>query len=178
MRVATGAATAVPAEKATTRTPVVFFGLSDPVKVGVVRSLARRGGNVTGLTYSPSYDYWGKLLDLLKTAVPSLQRVGLLRDLPDDRPVWWETLQRAGTSLGVRGDSFVTVRGPDTFPGAIMKLRDQRVDGVIVTTGSTTYVHRRPHAEGLLRAGLPSIGLLRELPEDGGFLSYGINVRV
>jgi putative ABC transport system substrate-binding protein len=174
--VAASAAVAVPAARASTTAPVVFYGVADPVSAGIVQSLARPGGHVTGLTYTASDEYWGKLVEVLKEAVPAVERVGLLWDVPDQRPTWWATLERAGVALGVSIMPPVSVRGPETFRDAIARLKEQRVRGVIVTTASTTYVHRAAVAEHLLHAGLPSVGLARELPEAGGFLSYGTNL--
>jgi putative ABC transport system substrate-binding protein len=175
--VGSGPTSAMAAVKASTSVPVVFLGLGDPVRLGIVRSLAHPGGNATGLTYTPSYEYWGKLLEFLKTAVPLMQRVGVISDVQEDRPLWWPQLEHAGRALAVQVNAPVRVRGPETFRDAIAQLTQMRVDGVIVTMASTTYVHRGPLAEQLLRARLPSIGLVRELPEAGGLLSYGADMR-
>jgi putative ABC transport system substrate-binding protein len=175
--VGSGPTSALAVVRASTSVPVVFLGLGDPVRLGIVQSLAHPGGNATGLTYTPSYEYWGKLLELLKAAVPAMQRVGVVSDLQEDRPLWWPELERAAKALTVQLAASVRVRGPETFQDAIAELKDLRVDGVIVTMASTTYVHRRPLAEQLLRARLPSIGLVHELPEAGGLLSYGVDLR-
>ena len=170
-----GPTSAMAAVKASRSVPVVFLGLGDPVRLGIVGSLAHPGGNATGLTYTPSYEYWGKLLEFLKAAVPRMQRVGVISDL-QEHPLWWPQLEDAGRALAVQVNAPVRVQGPETFHDAIVQLTQMRVDGVIVTTASTTYVHRGPLAEQLLRARLPSIGLVREFAEAGAMLSYGADL--
>jgi len=175
--VALGANSTVPAARATRAIPVVFFGAGDPVALGIVQSIARPGGNVTGLTYSHSAEYWPKLLELFKAAVPRLQRVGLLSDIPAERPGWWPKFEQAGRALGVQTVPPVRVRRRDDFADAIASLRRSRADGVILTTAGTTFVDRDALATELERARLPSLALAREVPEAGGFMSYGANFR-
>ena len=173
--VASGATTAAPAAKASTSIPVVFFGAGDPVRLGIVRSLAQPGGNVTGLTYTPTYDYWPKQLELFKAAVPSLQRVSVIFDAPEDRPLWWPELEQGGRALGVDVVGPVIARRREAFGEAITKLMQLRVGGVMVGMASATYVHRHALVEQLLRARLPSMGIGRDLPEAGGLMSYGMD---
>jgi putative ABC transport system substrate-binding protein len=173
--VASGATTVVPAAKASTSIPVVFFGAADPVRIGVVRSLAEPGGNVTGVTYTPTYDYWPKQLELFKAAVPALRRVGVIYDAPEERPLWWRNLEDGGRKLGVDVVAPVIARRREAFPEAIARLTQLRVGGVMVGMASATYVHRQPLVEQLLRARLPSMGIGRDLPDAGGLMSYGMN---
>ena len=175
--VAISATTVMPAAKATTSVPVVFFGVSDPVKLGIVRSLAHPGGNVTGFTYTASYEYFGKQLEFLKMAVPQLRRVSVIYDLQESRPNWWPILEQAGRALNVDITPPLRVRGPETFQDAIVQSARMRSGGVIITSASTTYAYRELLTEQLLRARLPSIAGLREFAEAGGILSYGINLR-
>jgi len=175
--VAVSATTVVPAAKATTSVPVVFFGVSDPVKLGIVRSLAHPGGNVTRFTYTASYEYFGKQLEFLKMAVPQLRRVSVIYDLQESRPNWWPILEQAGRALNVDIAPPLRVQGPETFQDAIAQSARMRSGGVIVTSASTTYAYRELLTEQLLRARLPSIAGLREFAEAGGILSYGINLR-
>jgi putative ABC transport system substrate-binding protein len=156
---------------------VVFFGVTDPVKVGIVQSLARPGGNVTGLTLTTTYEYYAKQLELLKAVVPSLRRLGIISDIQEDRPNWQPILEQAGTTLGVDVLPPTMVRRREEFQNAIEKLVALKAGGVLVTMASATYVYRAELSEKLARARVPSIGIVRELPEAGGLMSYGTDLR-
>jgi putative ABC transport system substrate-binding protein len=175
--VAGGYPAIVPASRATTSIPVVFCCPSDPVKLGIVQSLARPGTNVTGFTYAPSWEFIPKLLELLREAVPTLRRVGVISDVPEDPPPWWSRLEEAARTLGLQVIPAVPVRGPDTFNAAVARLAQMQVDGVIVTMASTTGTYPGPLAAELQRVRIASIGIGRELPQAGGFMSYGVNFR-
>jgi len=109
--------------------------------------------------------------------VPQLRRVSVIYDLQESRPNWWPILEQVGGALNVEIMPPLRVRGPETFPDAIVQSARMRSGGVIVTSASTTYAYRELLTEQLLRARLPSIAGLREFAEVGGVLSYGINLR-
>jgi len=173
--VAGGWAPTMPAVRATDSIPVVFFDSSDPVKMGIVRSLARPGGNVTGFTIAPSQDYYPKLLELLRDTVPTLRRVGVISDVPEGPLTWWPLMEDGARALGLQVHPPVLVRGPETFEAAVARLTQMQADAVIVVSVSTIGTYPGPLADRLRRARLPSIANGREVPQAGGLMSYGVN---
>src|SRR5262245_5097376 len=107
------------AKRATSTIPIVMTLTGDPVGVGLVASLARSGGNITGMSVQNSPELAGKRLELLKETFPSISRVGLLVNgaLPH-REFVWRDLQRAAVVLGMKPQLF-EVRGPEDFAGGV-----------------------------------------------------------
>jgi putative tryptophan/tyrosine transport system substrate-binding protein len=116
-------------KKATTNIPIVVVVSNDPVESGLVASLARPGGNITGLTYVHDM-LAGKSVELLKDTVPSVSRVAILWNPNHADPEFRET-QRAARALGVQLQS-LEVREPPDFEGAFQALARERPDGLIV----------------------------------------------
>jgi len=129
---------AVDAARAATRAiPIVLPGAPDPVEAGLVVSLARPGGNITGTTWSPA-EVAGKRLALLKDAFPKMSRVAVLRNPTShiDAGEWRET-QAAARVLGVTLQS-LEVRDPKDFPAAFSAMAQKRPDALVTISTPLT----------------------------------------
>jgi putative ABC transport system substrate-binding protein len=164
------------AKAASTTTPIVMLaGSSDPVAEGLVASLARPGGNITGLTYAVSPERFGKQLELLKEAAGRLSRVVVLWDLDIDlyRRQWATPLGEAARRLGLQIQGLVQVRGPDQLDSAFAEMITHKAEAILVVMGGPAYQHRARVAELAMRHRLPAIAAFKEFPQAGGFMSYG-----
>ena len=163
------------AKEATATIPVVMVGVGDPVGLGYVMSLARPGGNITGLS-SMSVDLGPKRLELLKETIPKLSRVSVLWNPADPaRALEVRDTQAAAEKLGLRLQS-VKVRSADEIEGAFGAMTRERPDALIVQQDPLTIRHRTRIAELALRSRLPAIGVFREFAEAGGLMTYGTNL--
>ena len=160
--------------QATKTIPIVFALHADPVGLGHVASLARPGGNITGLTIVLT-DLVAKELEVLKEAVPQATRIGVLFSLtaPSHRPAV-QAVQTAGEKLGVQL-VMVPARTVEDFEGAFSTMSREHVGGFIVVSAPLTISHRARLAELALKHRLPSMFGSRENVEAGGLMSYGAN---
>jgi putative ABC transport system substrate-binding protein len=175
--VAPGTLAALAAKHATNGIPIVFPTLGDPVTDGLVTSLARPGGNVTGLSnLTPALV--GKCLELLKQAIPAVSQVAILwqpggfveRTKQDVR----ERTEVAGRALGMRLQ-FVEARGPEDFDRAFSDMTRAHAGAVIVVT-TAMFVQERRRLVGLAaQSRLPAVYGSRESVDVGGLISYGPN---
>jgi len=161
------------AKNATQAIPIVMAAAGDPVATGLVASLARPGGNVTGLSNIAS-ELSGKRLDLLREVVPGLTRAGMLIHGGDplDKEFVDETrvaAQKAGIHLTVAG-----VPSPAQLDPALSAFVKDRVGAVIVQANLP--VPSVQIVQLMLRHRLPSISVLNEFAESGGLMSYGANL--
>jgi putative tryptophan/tyrosine transport system substrate-binding protein len=171
--VAGGAATVRAAKNATKTIPIVMMGLpADPVELGFVASLARPGGNVTGLT-NLGRELAGKRLELLKEAVPKLARVAVLYEPANPNSVREvkEVLPVAARALGLTVRSW-EVRDADGFERVFAALNKQRPDGLYVVGSALLTVNEKRTAGFALKSRLPSVGN-RGYVDAGGLMSYG-----
>jgi putative ABC transport system substrate-binding protein len=130
--VAAATRAAVAARNATGTIPIVMANTADPVELGLVASLARPGGNVTGSAYSVNLEIFGKALELLKEAVPTIRRVAVLSNPANPRQAAAiEHVKAAAKTLGVRLQLLPT-RGPDEFDGAFAAMARERAEGLLV----------------------------------------------
>ena len=163
------------AKQATKTIPIVMVTTADPVATGLVDSLARPGGNITGLTRI-TRDLNGKRLELLKEVVPTTPRVGVLFQAGstsgDSHFKEYETAARALKielqSLGVRGQN------PD-FEAAFRAAAKGRVSGLITITNSLTNFYRKEIAALAIKHRLPSMYETSRYVEAGGLMSYSAN---
>jgi ABC-type uncharacterized transport system substrate-binding protein len=161
------------AKNATKTIPIVMAGDgTDPVKAGFVESLARPGGNVTGLALLVS-ELHGKRLELLKEAVPKLARVAVLYDsaLPAN-VLQLKDIQDAARALGLTIQP-LEVRSPDDFDRVFAALNKQRPDGLYVIQGRLMGANRKRIVGFALKSLLPSVHYNREFAAAGGLMSYG-----
>jgi putative ABC transport system substrate-binding protein len=175
--IVTGAVPAPEAAKAATSTiPIVMAGgHPDPVKSGLVNSLARPGGNVTGLA-GAGREFRGKQLQLLKEAVPGLSQVAVLLDPTNPFHAGeMRDLEVAARALGVRLRS-VQTRSPDEFAEAFAVATRERAGALLVLSGSMFFTHRARLGELGIRSRLPTMVTTRQSVEAGGLMSYGADV--
>jgi putative tryptophan/tyrosine transport system substrate-binding protein len=163
------------AKQATTTIPIVMGAAGDPVGSGLVASLARPGGNVTGMSLMAP-DLGGKRLELLKEVLPRLARVAVLWNAanPYSALLFKET-QAAGQSLGIQVQS-LEVRGPDDFDSAFEAARREQPDGLITVEDPLTVNYRKLIADFAAGHRFPAVHGLREFVTAGGLMSYGANL--
>ncbi len=165
---------AAAAKQVTTEVPIVFMSLGDPVAVGLVASLARPGGNLTGGA-GMDPELAGKRLELLKQIVPRLTRVAFVanRSSPMNPPHVREA-QKAATALGIRLQ-VVEVWDPDEFERALVVIAKDRPDALYVA-GNPNLFSQRPRVLGLVeRTRLPAIWSESTWVTDGGLIGYAPN---
>ena len=169
--------TVLAAKQATRTVPIVFTAVADPVAAGIVTSLARPGGNLTGLA-SLGSELVGKRLELLKQAVPVVDRVAVLW-LPGALGERTEKEMRTGAdvasqALGVRLQ-FVEARGPADFDRAFSDMIRARA-GALTVLVSAMFVNERKRLVDLAAKNrLPAVYGSREFVDAGGLMSYGAN---
>jgi putative ABC transport system substrate-binding protein len=159
-------------QQASSSIPIVVAVANDPVGLGLVASLARPGGNVTGLATSAD-DTAPKQLELLAKAVPKLSRVGILSnpDNPNSAPVL-RAAQAAAQPVGMQLLP-VEARTLDDFEGAFATLLREHAEALMMVPGGVFSSYRRRLADLALRARLPTISYQREDVEEGLLMSYG-----
>jgi putative ABC transport system substrate-binding protein len=161
------------AKNATTTIPIVISGLgSDPVSAGHVESLARSGGNVTGLT-ALTRELGGKRLELLKEAVPKLARVAVLYN-PANPPSLHEVKELLPTDARALKLTIQPweIRAADDFDRLFAAMTKQRSDGLYVTSGPPIRENQQTIISFALKSRLPSIYHNREPVDGGGLMSY------
>jgi len=160
------------AKHATGKVPIVMMALADTVQLGLVPSLARPAGNLTGLSF-PLAAIAGKQLELLKKAIPSLRRVGVLWNPsnPGHAPVL-EKLTTSALRLELKLQ-LLEVRGPEDFEVAVATLKRSRADGLLVLWDPMFYAHGGRLTLLALRDHLPTISTYREFAEAAGLMTYG-----
>jgi putative tryptophan/tyrosine transport system substrate-binding protein len=165
------------AKNATQTIPIVMTGTgSDPVEEGLVKSVARPGGNVTGIT-NITKELGGKRLELLKETIPKLAHVAVLynpeapgsvREVKEDLPI-------AARALAVTVRPW-EIRPPHGFEQVFAALNKQRPDGLYVTSGPQMGANRKRFAEFALKSRLPTTNPNREFVDAGGLMYYGADL--
>ena len=163
------------AKQATSAIPIVMTSTGDPVASGFVSSLARPGGNVTGLSLMVP-ELGGKRLQLLKEILPGLSRVAVLWNAatPYASLVVRET-EATATTLGVQLQSLV-VRGPDDFEGALAAATSGRAGALTVVEDPLTITKRTQIVDFAAKSRLPAIYGVKEFVDAGGLMSYGVHL--
>ena len=152
--------------------PVVFVAAIDPVATGLIASLARPGGNVTGLTNTQA-DITGKQLQLLSELLPNLSRIAVMvRAASQANARYLEEAEAAARSLGVQLQT-LTLRAPEDLEEIFSAA--QRASAVVMPDDAVFTAHRTQIAELALKNRLPVIYSTRELVSAGGLMSYGPN---
>jgi putative ABC transport system substrate-binding protein len=171
--IVSGGNAAVAAKQASTVVPIVFTMVDDPVGMGLVASLARPGGNVTGLAINQQ-DLAGKRLALLREVVPGLRRVAILANV--EYPFTMREMaefERAARTLGLEVVPLEIRRAEDIAP-AFEALKD-RAEALYVVGDALVTTHRIRINTLSLAARVPTIYVVREFVEEGGLMSYGPN---
>jgi putative ABC transport system substrate-binding protein len=168
---------AVAAMKATTIIPIVITSVPDPVRSGLIDSLARPGGNVTGLAVDAGGEILGKRFELLKEALPNLLRLGIMFN-PDvalnrsRQALITETARTLGlTTIPVEA------RGADELEQAFATMVRAGAQAFVLQGDSVLFNYRGQIAEMALSNGLPACGIQREVADAGFLLTYGADIR-
>jgi putative tryptophan/tyrosine transport system substrate-binding protein len=158
---------------ATETIPIVMVFSADPVGAGFVASLARPGGNVTGLSADASPDLWGKYLSPLKEVVPRLSRVGVLGQVASQ--VGFAELEVASQNVGVTLE-VADLQRPEDIDRAFATMISHRVEALVVVVGPPTYLLREEIADAALKHQLPAMTNASQFAQAGLLMSYGPNV--
>jgi putative ABC transport system substrate-binding protein len=170
--VAIATVTAVAAKRATSTIPIVMSGIGDPVLAGLVESLARPGGNVTGLTSQPGSGFLRKTLQLLKDAAPGLSSVAMLGDPADPgQAAMYREIPTAARLLGLK---LVNVDAHDAtdLPNAFATITKQKHDGLYVANSPLNTQRAKPIADFALTRRLPLMSGNKAFVAQGGLMSY------
>jgi putative tryptophan/tyrosine transport system substrate-binding protein len=172
--VTSGTPTVIAAKQATSTVPIVFVSVGDPVNTGLVASLARPGGNVTGLS-NQNVDLASKRIELLREVVPRLGRLALLVNV-DNTSAMLELREAelAARALGIQTITLETRRSED-FAQSIAGLNG-RVDGLYVVFDGLVNTNRIRINTFALAERMPTIHAIRDSVESGGLMSYGPNI--
>jgi len=161
------------AKDATDKIPIVMAASTDPVAHGLVNSLARPGGNMTGLSFN-EIEVGAKRVELLREAVPGLRRVGVITR--EAEPISDLELKKLKELIQARNFELVTyrVRDDDDFAEGFKAMRAAKVDGILdYSSLSITFPYRTEYTALALESGIPVAYHLREMVEAGGLMSYG-----
>jgi putative ABC transport system substrate-binding protein len=172
--VVTAGPPALAAKGATTTIPIVMANAADPVGEGLVTSLARPGGNVTGLS-GLAVELNTKRLEILKDAVPRLARVGLLR-LPGSilgQDLQLKDLRPAASALKLRLEEIETQADPKDLESAFQTAKQKQVNAILTTTTRPFFAERKRIVELAGKYRLPAIYFQKEFVDEGGLMSYG-----
>jgi len=162
---------ALAAKRATSTIPIVMANAGDPVAAGLVASLARPGGNVTGLS-GLSYELNTKRLEVLKDAVPKLARVGLLRPAGgSDRQL--KDLRPAALALKLKLEEIATQTDTKGLESAFQTAKQKQVGAIMTTTSRPFFAERKRIVELAVKYRLPAIYPQDDFVEAGGLMSYG-----
>ena len=159
------------AKRATSTIPIVMTVVPDPVEQGLVASLARPGGNITGLT-SVVPGISQKYVELLREAVPLASRFAVVGAPNSPFPEIRRELQAAARHFGITV-SFIEIKDPDDFDPALARAKKDGAGGIIAALGAFTYAHRVKLVQLALKHRLPGIYWARDYVEAGGLMSYG-----
>jgi putative ABC transport system substrate-binding protein len=174
--VVTAGTTALAAKKATTTIPIVMTSGGDPVGAGLVASLARPAGNVTGLS-SLSPDLNSKRLEILKDAVPKLARVGFLRPSGDSiaQDLQVKGLRSAAVALKLKLEEIETQPDAKHLESALHAAKQKQVGAIMTTSSRSFFAERKRIVELVAKYRLPAIYPQKEFVDAGGLMSYGVD---
>jgi putative ABC transport system substrate-binding protein len=160
------------AKAATPSVPIVMAAIGEPLGVGVVASLARPGGNVTGFSAYVT-ELAGKRVELLKEAFPSITRIGFMQNMGNPvSPPQWQATEAAAKSLGIAADA-LDVRTVQDLTDAFGRMAQMKVSALSVGIDALTQAHADLIVRQAAQARLPTAYPAREFVEIGGLLSYG-----
>ncbi len=166
----TGLAEVLAAKRASSTIPIVMTAVSDPVGSGLIASLARPGGNVTGLS-SLSFELNTKRLEILKDAVPKLARVGLLRRSAASLQL--KPIRAAAQSLKLKLEEIEAQPDPSGLESAFQTAKQKQVNAIMTTATNFFFAERKRIVDLADKYRLPAIYAQKEYVDDGGLMSYG-----
>ena len=172
--VVSGTPPALAAKKATTTIPIVMTAVGDPVGEGLVASLARPGGNVTGFS-SLSFELNTKRLEILKDAIPKLARVGLLRPPGDSitQDLQLKELRAAALALKIKLEEIDAQADAKGLESAFQTAKQKQVGAIMTVTAGSIFAERKRIVELASKYRLPAIYFQKEFVDEGGLMSYG-----
>src|SRR4051794_7091426 len=175
--IVTGPNPVVTAFRAATRSiPLVAF-MIDPLEAGLVTSLARPGGNLTGITLDAGVEIWAKRLELLKEAIPWTTKVAFLGMREGWEGSFGQVLQDAGARLGISVTSMLPQTGPPAEMERVFALMaQQRPDAVLVSGEGDLYANRKLIAELAQKHRLPTMSPYRDYVDAGGLMAYWVDL--
>ena len=172
--VTSGGAAAQAAKEATSTVPIILLGAGDPVGAGLVASMARPGGNITGVTEF-STEISGKRLQLLTEAVPRISRVAVLYNSSDPAmTLRYRAFEQAAVTLGIAVQP-LGVREPAEFDSAFSTMTKDRPDAIIMVTDALTMLNRKLVVTFATTNHLPLAVEFSNIVRDGALMSYGWN---
>jgi ABC-type uncharacterized transport system substrate-binding protein len=166
-----GTAAVMAAKNATRTIPIVMTASGDPIGMGVVPTLARPGGNVTGLT-TLSAEVSAKRMQLLKEAIPGIQRVATLIDMASGLVTLWRTTEQSARAMGLQ-PQLLDVRKAEDLAPAFEAAVKQRADAMVASQGTVLQNNIGRVVELAARHRLPAIYPSREFTDAGGLMAYG-----
>jgi putative tryptophan/tyrosine transport system substrate-binding protein len=173
--ITSGTAQARAIQQVTTATPILVVVTGDPVGTGIVASLARPGGNITGFSVM-SPELSGKRLELLKEVAPKIKHVGVLWDaFQPDNIHDFKTTQLAARALGLKLQS-LEVRGAEDLEGAFLIAVKQRLNALVVIGGGVVNIHQKRILAFEAENRLPAMHEQLWFAEAGGLMAYGVNL--
>jgi putative tryptophan/tyrosine transport system substrate-binding protein len=162
------------AKQATSTIPIVMVAVADPVESGFAASLARPGGNVTGLT-SVNAEIAPKRLELLKALAPGMMRVAAYANLANvAAAASWREIETAARAMGLQ-PQLLDVRTPEQIAPAFEAAVRQGVQGLVVGIETLAHSNRKAIVELAAKHRLPAMYSAREFVDDGGLVSYGVS---
>jgi putative ABC transport system substrate-binding protein len=169
--------TTVAARNATREIPILGVAIGDPVASGLVATLARPGGNITGLTVGVASELYSKRLDFLRQMLPSIRRVGILHN-PDSAAEPEILKQFESDCVKLKLASLrAPVKKREEIADALNTLKRKQADGLLVTLASTNMAWRDSIIELAAKYRLPAVYPQNEFAVSGGLISYGVNAQ-
>ena len=171
-----GTPAALAAKKATPTVPIIMASSGDPLGAGIVESLARPGGNITGMSAFAT-EIAGKRVELAKNLLPAMTRIGLLANMsnPVSRPQWEET-KKASAALGLEVDLF-DVRNRSDIDRAFETAAARKIDAVLIAQDTVTQTYLQRIVSLAEQTKVPVIYASREFVEGGGLMSFRVNYK-
>jgi putative ABC transport system substrate-binding protein len=167
--------TALAAKSATSTVPIVFASVFDPLASGLVTSLARPGGNVTGTAMSVGGDFGGKWLELLKGAVPAMSRTAVLWNPANESSTQsTQAIRAAARALGIHVELFAAGDAA-TLDDALSAIAASHVQGLIIAPDPYFNASRTKLVRFAAKRRLPAVYFFKSFAEAGGLMSYGAN---
>jgi putative tryptophan/tyrosine transport system substrate-binding protein len=167
---------ALAAKAATTTIPIVMAAVGNPEQRGLVASLSRPGGNITGLTLDAGPEIAGKMLELLREAAPRIYQVAILTVTDSSLSLWTEHANTAAKALRLRVQPFV-IGDADRLSDVLTDIVRTNQHALVVSTSALALSLRRPILDFAARNRLPGVYPFRIYADDGGLIAYGVELK-
>ena len=158
--------------------PCVFLAVGAPVDIGLVQSLNKPGGNMTGVTFEAAIETYAKRLQILTEIVPNLQRVAVLRTIGDPNVTFaMQSITRAAPLLKIDLD-LIDIKSADELPNAFAAIKASNAQALLIISSAVVYGANKQVAELAFKYSLPSCSPFREQAVAGGLVSLGPDMKV